>query len=131
MSMTDPVADLLTRIRNAAGARMSEVSLPSSKLKEAIMRVLKEEGYVADYAVKSEGGRADLHIKLKYHDGRPVIETIRRVSRPGLRIYRSKDDIPVVIGGYGVAVVSTSHGVMSDRAARAIGLGGEVLCIVA
>lgn len=131
MSMTDPIADLLTRIRNAQAMRMAEVSLPSSKAKEAIVRVLKDEGYVADYSVRNVGAKSEMTIRLKYHGGRPVIEKIQRVSRPGLRIYRSKDEIPVVIGGYGIAVVSTSQGVMSDRAARAIGQGGEVLCIVA
>lgn len=131
MSMTDPIADLLTRIRNAQHMRMAEVSVPSSKAKEAVVRVLVDEGYVADYSVKTEGAKSVMSIKLKYHDGRPVIETIKRVSRPGLRIYRSKDELPVVIGGYGIAIVSTSQGVMCDRAARAIGQGGEVLCIVA
>lgn len=129
--MTDPVADLLTRIRNAQQVRMAEVVIPSSKLKVAILRVLKDEGYIADYTVGGDKVKPHLNVKLKYHDGRPVIEKIRRVSRPGLRIYRAVGEIPRVIGGYGIAIVSTSRGVMSDRAARASGQGGEVLCIVA
>ncbi|EHQ53608.1 30S ribosomal protein S8 [Ectothiorhodospira sp. PHS-1] len=130
MSMTDPVADLLTRIRNGQRAAKTEISLPSSKLKVAIANVLKEEGYVADVVVSEQDKKPVMTVKLKYFQGRPVIETIRRVSRPGLRIYRSKDELPKVIGGLGVAIVSTSKGVMTDRQARAQGQGGEVLCIV-
>ncbi|MCG5512030.1 30S ribosomal protein S8 [Ectothiorhodospira shaposhnikovii] len=130
MSMTDPVADLLTRIRNGQRAAKTEISLPSSKLKVAIANVLKDEGYVADVVVSEQDKKPVMTVKLKYFQGRPVIETIRRVSRPGLRIYRSKDELPKVIGGLGVAIVSTSKGVMTDRQARAQGQGGEVLCIV-
>ncbi|MDD3516717.1 MAG: 30S ribosomal protein S8 [Chromatiales bacterium] len=131
MSMTDPIADMLTRIRNAQGARKADVSMPSSKLKEAVCAVLKDEGYVADYHVQSESGKPVLTVALKYFEGKPVIEQLRRVSRPGLRIYRGQDELPKVLGGLGVAIVSTSKGVMSDRAARASGQGGEVLCVVA
>lgn len=131
MSMTDPIADLLTRIRNGQSARKSEVSLDSSKLKTAIVRVLKEEGYVADYRVEAEGQKPKLTIGLKYYEGRPVIDRLERVSRPGLRIYRSKDELPKVLGGMGTVIVSTPKGVMTDRQARSIGQGGEVLCIVA
>ncbi|SEP64301.1 small subunit ribosomal protein S8 [Ectothiorhodospira magna] len=130
MSMTDPVADLLTRIRNGQRAAKTEISLPSSKLKVAIANVLKDEGYVADVMVNEQDKKPVMTVKLKYFQGRPVIETIRRVSRPGLRIYRGKDELPKVIGGLGVAIVSTSKGVMTDRQARAQGQGGEVLCIV-
>ncbi|MBK1674432.1 30S ribosomal protein S8 [Ectothiorhodospira shaposhnikovii] len=130
MSMTDPVADLLTRIRNGQRAAKTEISLPSSKLKVAIANVLKDEGYVADVVVSEQDKKPVMTVKLKYFQGRPVIETIRRVSRPGLRIYRNKDELPKVIGGLGVAIVSTSKGVMTDRQARAQGQGGEVLCIV-
>ena len=130
--MTDPIADMLTRIRNGQAARKAEVRMPSSKLKAGIARVLKEEGYIEDYEVSEEGGgKATLTIRLKYYRGEPVIERIERVSKPGLRIYRGRDELPRVLGGYGIAVVSTSKGVMSDRAARAAGHGGEVLCIVA
>ena len=131
MSMTDPIADLLTRIRNGQTARKPEVSMASSKLKTAIARVLKEEGYVADFRLDSEGQKTTLTIGLKYYDGRPVIDRIERVSRPGLRIYRGKDDLPKVLGGMGTVIVSTPKGVMTDKQARAIGQGGEVLCIVA
>ena len=130
MSMTDPIADLLTRIRNGQTARKPEVSMASSKLKTAIARVLKEEGYVADFRLDSEGQKTTLTIGLKYYDGRPVIDRIERVSRPGLRIYRGKDELPKVLGGLGVAVVSTPKGIMSDRQARAAGTGGEVLFVV-
>lgn len=129
MSMTDPVADMLTRLRNGQRANKTEVRMPSSKLKESIANVLKEEGYIADYSVEA-GAKPQLTLKLKYFQGKPVIDTIRRVSRPGLRVYRAKDELPKVIGGLGVAIVSTSKGVMSDRAARAMGQGGEILCIV-
>jgi small subunit ribosomal protein S8 len=131
MSMTDPIADLLTRIRNGQSARKPEVSMASSKLKTAIARVLKEEGYVADVRLESEGQKTTLTIGLKYYDGRPVIDRLERVSRPGLRIYRGKDELPKVLGGMGTVIVSTPQGVMTDKRARSIGQGGEVLCIVA
>jgi small subunit ribosomal protein S8 len=131
MSMTDPIADLLTRIRNGQAARKAAVTLASSKLKQAIVKVLKDEGYIADFSVHGEGGKPELHIELKYYEGRPVIDRIERVSRPGLRIYRGKDQFPRVLGGMGTVIVSTPKGVMTDRAAQAIGQGGEVLCIVA
>lgn len=131
MSMTDPIADLLTRIRNGQAARKASVTLASSKLKQAILKVLKDEGYIADYAVQSEDGKAALRVDLKYYEGRPVIDRIERVSRPGLRIYRGKDDLPRVLGGMGTVIISTPKGVMTDKAAQAIGQGGEVLCIVA
>jgi small subunit ribosomal protein S8 len=131
MSMTDPVADLLTRIRNGQTAGKAHVSLDSSKIKTAIVRVLKDEGYVADFHVESDDGKPRLTIDLKYYEGRPVIDRLERVSRPGLRIYRGKEDLPKVLGGMGTVIVSTPQGVMTDRQARAIGQGGEVLCIVA
>jgi small subunit ribosomal protein S8 len=131
MSMTDPIADLLTRIRNGQTARKPEVSMASSKLKTAIARVLKEEGYVADVRLDSEGQKTTLTIGLKYYDGRPVIDRLERVSRPGLRIYRGKAELPKVLGGMGTVIVSTPRGVMTDKQARSIGQGGEVLCIVA
>ena len=131
MSMTDPISDLLTRIRNGQTARKPEVSMASSKIKTAIARVLKEEGYVADVRLESEGQKTTLTIGLKYYDGRPVIDRIERVSRPGLRIYRRKQEFPRVLGGMGTVIVSTPKGVMTDKAAHAIGQGGEVLCIVA
>jgi small subunit ribosomal protein S8 len=131
MSMTDPIADLLTRIRNAQMARKPEVSVSSSKLKTALVKVLKDEGYVAGFQVTVDGAKQTLSIELKYYDGRPVIERIERVSRPGLRIYRGKAEIPKIQGGLGTAIVSTPKGVMTDKQARAIGQGGEVLCIVA
>lgn len=130
MSMTDPIADMLTRIRNAHQAEKAQVSMPSSRLKAAIARVLKDEGYISDYAVAEVGGKPTLTITLKYFEGRPVISEIKRVSRPGLRIYRGRDELPRVMGGLGVAIVSTSAGVMTDRAARAAGHGGEVICYV-
>ena len=131
MSMTDPVADLLTRIRNGQSAGKANVSLDSSKIKPAIARVLKDEGYVADFHVENDTGKPRLIIDLKYFEGRPVIDRLERVSRPGLRIYRSKNDLPKVLGGMGTVIVSTPQGVMTDRQARATGQGGEVLCIVA
>ncbi len=131
MSMSDPIADMLTRIRNAQMVEHSSVSMPSSKVKVAIAQVLKDEGYIEDFRVTKDKAKATLEIALKYYAGRPVIEKIERVSRPGLRIYRSKEDIPPVMNGLGIAVVSTSRGVMTDRKARAAGVGGEVLCIVA
>jgi len=127
--MQDPIADLLTRVRNAQKARHDAVSLPSSTLKVAICQVLKDEGYIDGFEV-GEGVKAELSISLRYHAGEPVIEHISRVSRPGLRIYKAKDDLPEVRGGLGIAVVSTNRGVMTDRAARRAGVGGEVLCTV-
>ena len=129
MSMQDPIADMLTRIRNAQGAKIKSVSMDSSKMKVAVAEVLKQEGYVKEYSVEGDV-KPQLTVKLKYFEGRPVIEEIKRVSRPGLRQYRGKDDIPVVKGGLGIVILSTNKGMMSDRAARAAGLGGEVLCSV-
>jgi small subunit ribosomal protein S8 len=131
MSMTDPIADMLTRIRNAQRAEKQSVAIPASKVKAAIAQVLKDEGYVEDFAIRELEGRTTLEISLKYYAGKPVIEKIERVSRPGLRIYRPKDDLPKVMNGLGVAIVSTSRGVMTDRKARGLGVGGEVLCFVA
>lgn len=131
MSMSDPIADMLTRIRNGHMANKKRVSMPSSKKKVAVAEVLKDEGYILDYTVeRSHDGKARMTIELKYFEGRPVIEHVARVSRPGLRIYRGHQDLPRVQNGLGIAVVSTSHGVMSDRRARAEGHGGEVLCTV-
>jgi small subunit ribosomal protein S8 len=130
MSMNDPVADLLTRIRNGQQARKVSVSLPASKLKLAVARVLEAEGYVAGVSVEEAEGKRTMTVELKYHRDRPVIERIERVSRPGLRVYTGVADLPKVQGGLGVAIVSTSKGVMSDRQARAEGYGGEVLCFV-
>jgi small subunit ribosomal protein S8 len=131
MSMSDPIADMLTRIRNAQSVEKPVVSMPSSKLKVAIAQVLQDEGYIDSFAVKTEGVKSELEISLKYYAGRPVIERIERVSRPGLRIYRGRDAIPTVMNGLGVAIVTTPKGVMTDRKARATGVGGEVLCYVA
>jgi small subunit ribosomal protein S8 len=131
MSMSDPIADMLTRIRNAQSVNKPTVSMPASKLKGAIAGVLKDEGYIDDFAVQDIDGKPQLNISLKYYAGRPVIEKIERVSRPGLRIYRGNQDIPKVMNGLGVTIVSTSKGVMTDRKAQAAGVGGEVLCIVA
>ena len=132
MSMTDPIADLLTRIRNGQAARKTEVTLASSKLKTAIVKVLKDEGYVAEYKLEHDGaGKPRLTIGLKYYDGRPVIDRIERVSKPGLRVYRGTEALPKVLGGMGTVIVSTPKGVMTDTQARSIGQGGEVLCIVA
>ena len=131
MSMQDPISDMLTRIRNAQRADKVSVSMPSSKLKTAIANVLKDEGYIEDFKVEANDGKSTLEIQLKYYAGRPVIERLDRVSRPGLRIYKGSNDIPKVMNGLGVAIVSTSKGVMTDRKARAAGIGGEVLCIVA
>jgi small subunit ribosomal protein S8 len=130
MSMTDPIADMLTRIRNAQSVGKINVSMPSSKIKMAIAKVLQDEGYIEGFAVRSETGKNQMEIGLRYYAGRPVIEKIERISRPGLRVYKSTHDIPVVLNGLGVAIVSTSQGVMTDRKARASGVGGEVLCIV-
>ena len=135
MSMSDPIADMLIRIRNAQLVGHAEVAMPASKLKSAIAQVLKDEGYIEDFAVREKSGdqaaKKELAIALKYYAGRPVIERLERVSKPGLRVYRGRDDIPRVMNGLGVAILSTSRGVMTDRKARADGLGGEVLCIVA
>jgi small subunit ribosomal protein S8 len=131
MSMSDPIADMLTRIRNAQRSEKPLVAMPASRVKSAIAQVLKDEGYIEDFAVRELEGRATLEIGLKYYAGKPVIEKIERVSRPGLRIYKPKDDLPKVMNGLGVAIVSTSRGVMTDRKARGLGVGGEVLCIVA
>ena len=131
MSMNDPISDMLTRIRNAQQAEKETVSMPSSKLKAAIAKVLKDEGYIEDFAVRGETAKPELEVNLKYYAGRPVIEKIERVSRPGLRIYKPSRDIPQVMNGLGVAIVSTPRGVMTDRRARGMGIGGEVLCIVA
>jgi small subunit ribosomal protein S8 len=131
MSMHDPIADMLTRIRNAQMVNKPRVSMPASRLKSAIASVLKDEGYIDGFNVQQNSGKPELEIDLKYYAGRPVIEKIERVSSPGLRIYRGSDKIPVVMNGLGVAIVSTSQGVMTDRKARAAGIGGEVLCVVA
>lgn len=131
MSMSDPVADMLTRIRNAQLSEKQAVAIPASKLKSAIARVLKDEGYIEDFAVRDNNGKPLLEISLKYYAGRPVIEKIERISRPGLRMYKPSRDIPNVMNGLGIAIVSTSKGVMTDRKARGLGVGGEVLCIVA
>ncbi|MFA5916548.1 MAG: 30S ribosomal protein S8 [Sterolibacterium sp.] len=131
MSMTDPIADMLTRIRNAQLAEKLSVAMPSSRVKASIAQVLKDEGYIEEFKVRDEDGKSVLEIGLKYYAGAPVIEKIERVSRPGLRIYKGRDDIPKIMNGLGIAIVSTSRGVMTDRKARATGIGGEVLCIVA
>ena len=130
MSMTDPIADMLTRIRNGQGARKVSVSMPASKAKEAVAKVLQDEGYITGFATEGDGVTKELTVELKYFNGVPVIETIQRTSKPGLRIYRGKDELPKVLGGLGVSIVSTSAGVMSDRQARAKGIGGEVICVV-
>lgn len=130
MSMQDPIADMLTRIRNGQMAEKQTISMPSSNLKVSIAKILQEEGYVAAYNVESADNKAVLQIELKYFNGKPVIETLERVSRPSLRIYKSAKDLPKVSGGLGVAIISTSKGVMTDRAARAAGIGGEVICNV-
>jgi len=131
MSMSDPISDMLTRIRNAQMVGHTEVSMPASRLKAAIAQVLKDEGYIEDFALRESGAKKELRIGLKYYAGQPVIERLERVSKPGLRVYRGRDDIPKVMNGLGVAILSTSRGVMTDRKARADGVGGEVLCIVA
>lgn len=131
MTMQDPISDMLTRIRNAQQAGIAAITMPSSTLKVAVARVLEEEGYIESHnASDQEGGKADLSITLRYHEGKPVIEEISRMSRPGLRQYKSKDDIPEVKGGLGVVILSTNKGVMTDRAARAAGVGGELICSV-
>ncbi len=131
MSMSDPIADMLTRIRNGQAAEKTAVDMPSSKLKVAIAQVLKDEGYIDDFSVRNDAGKATLSIALKYYVGRPVIDRLERVSRPGLRIYRQSRDIPRVMNGLGIAIVSTPKGVVTDRKARSLGVGGEVLCLVA
>ena len=130
MSMSDPIADMLTRIRNGQGARKVNVSMPASKAKEAVAKVLQDEGYILGFATEGESAEKQLIVELKYFEGVPVIEAIQRTSKPGLRINRGKDELPKVLGGLGVAIVSTSAGVMSDRQAREKGIGGEVLCVV-
>jgi small subunit ribosomal protein S8 len=129
--MTDPIADMLTRIRNAQMAEKAAVTMPSSKLKVSIAKVLKDEGYIDDFAIRENGGLSELDIALKYYAGRPVIERIERVSKPGLRVYKGANDLPRVMNGLGIAIVSTPQGVMTDRKARAGNVGGEVLCVVA
>jgi small subunit ribosomal protein S8 len=131
MSMNDPISDFLTRIRNGQAARKQAIVSPSSKVREAIAKVLKDEGYIRDFSVKSEGNKKFITVSLKYFEGKPVIERLDRVSKPSLRVYKANDDLPTVLGGLGVAIVSTSRGVVSDKQARAAGEGGEVLCIVA
>ena len=131
MSMSDPIADMLTRIRNAQCVEKSTVVMPSSKVKVAIAKVLKDEGYIEDFAVSENDGKPELRLGLKYYAGKPVIEKIERISRPGLRIYKGSQELPKVMNGLGIAIISTSGGVMTDRSARAKGVGGEVLCIVA
>lgn len=131
MSMSDPIADMLTRIRNGQLAGHAKVSMPSSKVKASLAKVLVSEGYVSSFDVKDVDGKSVLSVDLKYYQGKPVIEMLKRVSRPGLRVYKNKDELPKVIGGLGVAVVSTSKGIMSDREARVQGVGGEIICYVA
>jgi small subunit ribosomal protein S8 len=128
--MTDPISDMLTRIRNGQKARKVSVTMPASKAKTAVAKVLKDEGYIADFSTTSDGSKEALTVELKYFEGKPVIERIQRVSKPGLRIYRRKEGLPKVLGGLGVAIVSTSAGVMSDKQAREQGIGGEVLCVI-
>jgi small subunit ribosomal protein S8 len=130
MTIMDPIADMLTRVRNALARRFAEVAMPSSNLKVAVAEVLVAEGYISGFSVAEVEGRKTLTLTLKYVEGKPAIRNLRRASRPGLRMYRGKDDLPRVLGGYGVAVVSTPQGVMSDRAARRAGVGGEVLCVI-
>lgn len=131
MSMSDPIADMLTRIRNGQMAGHKNVSMPSSKLKASVAKLLADEGYIEKFDVKDLNGKATLSLDLKYYQGQPVIELLKRVSRPSLRVYKNKDELPKVIGGLGVAVVSTSKGIMSDRQAREAGVGGEIICFVA
>ena len=130
MSMTDPIADMLTRIRNAQATNKVDVSMPSSTLKEAIAGVLKSEGYITGFSTEESDNKKSLTITLKYYQGQPVMDELKRASRPGLRIYRGKGEIPKVQAGLGIAIVSTSKGVMTDRAARTAGYGGEVLCYI-
>ena len=128
MSMTDPIADFLTRIRNGQSSGKPEVSMPSSRIKLALAKLLKDEGYLDDFTVLADGAKSTLTVRLKYYQGRPVIDRLERVSRPGLRVYKAKDELPKVLGGMGVAIISTSRGVMTDKQARAQRVGGEVLC---
>lgn len=130
MSMTDPIADFLTRIRNGQSSGKTEVVSPASKIKQALARVLKDEGYIEDFTLADEDGKPVLRVQLKYYEGRPVIDRLERVSKPGLRVYKGKDELPTILGGLGVVIVSTSKGVMTGRQARDAGHGGEVLCIV-
>jgi len=131
MSMSDPIADMLTRIRNGLAVGKTTVSMPGTKVKSAIATVLKDEGYISDFSVSDQDGKPALNVELKYFQGKPVMEMIKRVSRPGLRIYKGRDDLPNVRGGIGIAIISTSKGVMTDRAARAAGHGGEVIAYIA
>ena len=131
MSINDPIGDFLTRIRNGQQARKKTISSPSSKQREAVAAVLKDEGYIAEFSVKAEGGKKVMTVTLKYFDGKPVIERIDRVSTPSLRVYKDSESLPKVLGGLGVAIISTSSGVVTDRAARAAGHGGEIICYVA
>lgn len=130
MSMTDPIGDMLTRIRNAQKDQKAEAAMPASRIKAAIAELLKAEGYISDFSLKEDGGKNTLTVRLKYFAGKPVINNIQRVSRPGLRVYQGRDEIPKVMGGLGIAIVSTSAGMMTDRAARAAGHGGEIICVV-
>ncbi|MCW9013112.1 MAG: 30S ribosomal protein S8 [Gammaproteobacteria bacterium] len=129
MSMSDPIADMLTRIRNGQSAAKADVTMPASNMKQAVAKVLKDEGFIKDFAVNTDV-KAEMTVSLKYFEGKPVIESIKRVSRPGLRVYKNKDELPKVLNGLGIAVVSTSKGVMTDREARSSGIGGEVICLV-
>ncbi|MBO1923966.1 MULTISPECIES: 30S ribosomal protein S8 [Thiomicrorhabdus] len=131
MSMSDPIADMLTRIRNGQMAGHANVVMPSSKVKAAVAKVLNDEGYISSFSINENNGKSELSIDLKYFEGKPVIEMVKRVSRPGLRVYKNKDELPKVIGGLGIAVISTSKGIMTDHQARAAGIGGEVVCYVA
>jgi small subunit ribosomal protein S8 len=131
MSMSDPIADMLTRIRNAQMVGHQEVRMPASKLKSSIASVLKDEGYIEDFTQRDKDGKSELVVSLKYYAGRPVIEKLERISKPGLRVYKGRDSLPKVMNGLGIAILSTSRGVMTDSKARATGVGGEVLCIVA
>ena len=130
MSMTDPIADFLTRIRNGQSSGKAEINAPTSKVKVAIAKVLKDEGYIEDFSASDVEGKPTLAVQLKYFQGRPVIDRLERISRPGLRVYKGKDELPSILGGLGIAIVSTSKGVMTDRQARAAGHGGEVICVV-
>ena len=130
MSMSDPIADMLTRIRNGQSANKASVAMPASKTKQSIAQVLKDEGYISDFSV-SEDAKPELTVSLKYFDDKSVIETIKRMSRPGLRVYKNKDELPKVLNGLGIVIISTSKGMMTDRAARAEGIGGELICSVA
>jgi small subunit ribosomal protein S8 len=130
MSMTDPLADMISRIRNGQTAGKAAIQMPSSKLKVSVCEILKSEGYIGGFQVESEGAKSRLTVALKYYKGRPVIETLQKVSKPGRRVYRSREDLPSVLGGFGVAIVSTSKGVMTDQQAREAGQGGEILCVV-